>query len=341
MKQTSLSRRLLAGAAGLALAATSAFAFAAPAAAQDDARTFGGGSMVKKPKIDYTAECDPATGNWTIEWTVSPRSNAKVEITEVKSDGESVDALGDIAVGTKLSRHSHHKPASVSGTQEVEHGVESATLEVEFTGKWGWKTKTKSKSTTVDLEDCKDHSDEGEPLGPDVVYLVDCTHLVFIIDNSQGEADTVVTFSPNQEVAYGEASGFSYTIDEDGEVVPVIEDDASVATDGEASAESPVVVEHAPGDGATAVGFHASEGLEISVGLTLNGEELEFGDAIVSFNDEVDGLDCEVDGGEGGEDELPVTGSSTLLIAGGALALLALGGGMFMVARRRRVTFTA
>jgi hypothetical protein len=38
---------------------------------------------------------------------------------------------------------------------------------------------------------------------------------------------------------------------------------------------------------------------------------------------------------------LPVTGASVGLAAGGALALLALGGVLFMIARRRRVTFTA
>lgn len=51
------------------------------------------------------------------------------------------------------------------------------------------------------------------------------------------------------------------------------------------------------------------------------------------------------DDGTGGEDaagdELPVTGSSTLLIAGTAVALLVVGGGLFLVARRRRQTFTA
>lgn len=38
---------------------------------------------------------------------------------------------------------------------------------------------------------------------------------------------------------------------------------------------------------------------------------------------------------------LPVTGPSTPIVAGGAVALLVLGGGMYLLARQRRVRFTA
>jgi LPXTG-motif cell wall-anchored protein len=50
---------------------------------------------------------------------------------------------------------------------------------------------------------------------------------------------------------------------------------------------------------------------------------------------ELEEPECE---GEGGE--LPETGTSTALIAGGALLLLTLGAAMYFVARRRRITFT-
>jgi hypothetical protein len=48
--------------------------------------------------------------------------------------------------------------------------------------------------------------------------------------------------------------------------------------------------------------------------------------------------------GEGGEDdpgELAQTGTRTTLLAGGAVGLLTLGGGLFWLARNRRVSFTA
>ena len=57
---------------------------------------------------------------------------------------------------------------------------------------------------------------------------------------------------------------------------------------------------------------------------------------------EVPEIECEEPGedeGEGGE--LPVTGTTATLIAGGAVLLMALGTGAYLIARRRRVTFTA
>ena len=57
---------------------------------------------------------------------------------------------------------------------------------------------------------------------------------------------------------------------------------------------------------------------------------------------EVPEIECEEPGedeGEGGE--LPVTGTTATLIAAGAVLLLALGTGAYLIARRRRVTFTA
>ena len=45
-------------------------------------------------------------------------------------------------------------------------------------------------------------------------------------------------------------------------------------------------------------------------------------------------------GGEGDEGDLPVTGPMAGAIAGGALALLVAGGVLYVLARRRRITFT-
>jgi LPXTG-motif cell wall-anchored protein len=45
--------------------------------------------------------------------------------------------------------------------------------------------------------------------------------------------------------------------------------------------------------------------------------------------------------GQGGGDQLPLTGASVPLLVGGALALALVGAGLWLLVRRRRVTFSA
>ncbi|MEU4242110.1 DUF3824 domain-containing protein [Actinoplanes sp. NPDC026619] len=79
------------------------------------------------------------------------------------------------------------------------------------------------------------------------------------------------------------------------------------------------------------VDFPASEGLKVTA--TPKGYEDEA--ATIAYETPAD---CDSDGGGGG---LPVTGAAAGGIAGGAAVLLALGAGMFFMARRRKVKFTA
>jgi LPXTG-motif cell wall-anchored protein len=100
----------------------------------------------------------------------------------------------------------------------------------------------------------------------------------------------------------------------------------------------PVQAEFAPGE-PTTVTFPASEGLTVEV---LAGEEpITLDEPIEISSEEWAALECEEDEDEGEGGGLPETGAPTGLIAGGALALLAFGGGLYLVARRRRVIFTA
>lgn len=81
------------------------------------------------------------------------------------------------------------------------------------------------------------------------------------------------------------------------------------------------------------VEFDASEGFEV----TVVSEEWGVEETVAWEQPE----DCESEGGEGGGGSLPVTGAAAGGIAAGAVALLAIGGVLFYLARRRRVTFTA
>jgi hypothetical protein len=78
--------------------------------------------------------------------------------------------------------------------------------------------------------------------------------------------------------------------------------------------------------------FPASEGLKV----TASAEGID--DETFAW-EQPEG--CEEGGGGGGDDgDLPVTGVAATGIAAGALVLLAVGGMLFMIARRRRTTFT-
>lgn len=103
------------------------------------------------------------------------------------------------------------------------------------------------------------------------------------------------------------------------------------------SAGDSVEVEVAGGE-STTVEFPSAEGL--TVDILFEGQSIIDPNTPIEITSE-EWADEGCAGGEGGDDQLPVTGSSTLLIAGGALALLALGGGLYLVARRRQVSFTA
>jgi len=104
------------------------------------------------------------------------------------------------------------------------------------------------------------------------------------------------------------------------------------------STGNPVPVEVAGGGSAT-VEFPPTPGL--SVDVQAGGQSIvDPAEPIQISAEQVDALECEEedDGGGGG---LPATGTSALIVAAGALALLALGAGLYLIARRRRIRFTA
>ncbi|MFY1655313.1 cell wall anchor protein [Solwaraspora sp. WMMB762] len=120
---------------------------------------------------------------------------------------------------------------------------------------------------------------------------------------------------------------FTLTNPEDGESITV------TFTPNEGEAQE-LTVE--PGETGS-VAFEAFDGLEV----TPSGDGLETVEPFVWEQPE----DCDEDGGSGAGDgdggSLPVTGAAAGGLAAGAVALLAIGGVLFYLARRRRVTFTA
>ncbi|BAL92293.1 hypothetical protein AMIS_70730 [Actinoplanes missouriensis 431] len=83
--------------------------------------------------------------------------------------------------------------------------------------------------------------------------------------------------------------------------------------------------------------FSASEGFTVDLTISISAEGETFSETVTVPWEKPAGEDC--DGGTGGG--LPVTGAAAGGIAGGAAALLAVGAVLFMLARRRKVKFTA
>lgn len=174
------------------------------------------------------------------------------------------------------------------------------------------------------------------------VTVVTCDLYVLVFPN-EFDAELWFSLTPNQDTTAGNAPDFVPLLEaerDEGGFIEVPQGAGLEAAEAVGAGETigplgPV----APG-GARGHGFEASAGLEITIEVTAGGEPVAIDTPVASFDEDAQGLECApADGGEGGA--LPVTGSATLLVAGGALALLALGGGLFLIARRRRVTFTA
>lgn len=105
------------------------------------------------------------------------------------------------------------------------------------------------------------------------------------------------------------------------------------------STGEPVDVEVAGGGSAT-VEFPPAEGLTVDV-LYHGRSVVDPADPIAVSPDDLAGLECDEEPADGAGGGLPATGTPTILVAAGALALSLLGTGLYLVARRRRIRFTA
>ena len=90
-----------------------------------------------------------------------------------------------------------------------------------------------------------------------------------------------------------------------------------------------------PGEAKSAK-FSAAPGFSIKLTFTATVDDQDFSETTTIEYEQPE--DCDTSGNGGG---LPVTGAAAGGLAGGAGALLAVGVGLFLMARRRKVKFTA
>lgn len=301
MKQTSLMRRVVAGAAALAIGLAGALTLSAPAAAAPGHFPAKWDQKVhKKPWVKVTGAAECVEGEWHITWTVeNKKKKGDAVVHKISREVEGI-AAGD-TIGSR---------GELTGT-EVLPGDEVGDVTLDVTLKWGKFKREGSATVTLD-ENCTPNEDPGkeepEELGE---WTFDCEVLTITLRHPAQPAEPVAV------ALFAAPEPITFTL---------------TTSTGE-TAE--VTVE--PG-GEETVQFAAAEGMTVTI--AIDGETIELEEPIEITSEEWAELDCdEEDEGEGGE--LPVTGSSTALLAAGALVLLAVGGGLYLVARRRRVTFTA
>jgi LPXTG-motif cell wall-anchored protein len=356
-RSRSVRRRVLAVAASAAVGLIGAVVLATPASAHH--------SEVKGVPV-----CDTETGEWVVTWTVTSVAPPGVDFyrlvdVQLTPEGSSVS---NIAV-TEGRGFPYSTGAPLVGEQRLPGDAESASL--------GVKAKWNNRFEESDLKwgevtfggPCEV---ETPPPGPGVDDVPTCDDLTVVVTNpADGEPVTVtVTTSTGEEATEEVAPGADFTstfpaeagltyqvTTEDGEVlgegewqepedcepeaveIPIasrsdcdtltvevtnpLADQAIEAT--LTSGDETATLTIAAGETGEAT-FDAEEGTVVTVTIGDDSEEIAW----------TEPDDC--DGAGGG---LPVTGASTGIVAGAALALLAVGGGLFLVARRRRITFTA
>jgi len=314
VKRTSLTRRLAAGAAGLMIGLAGVVALATPASAQSGDSDVHAARWGKQIDLTGSLDCDGVSRTSVVTWRITTPSNS-VQATVSGLSSE----VGGIEVDDVVP-----PDGSVQGTQTFPSGTVSASLTVEL--EWAWQLADETlvaideATTEVSLGECT--IDTPPPTVPPpptqesggfVAAEFDCDVLVMSISNDSG-TDAALTVVPSE-----------------GDPVDVTVPDGETVGVEVPSAEDLIVDLHRQGTSVLRQGVY-----EITSELWTEAgcDQAEEGDDEEGDDEEDEGDD------EGTGGELPVTGASTGLIVLGALVLLAIGGVLFLVARRRRVTFT-
>ncbi|MFF5080868.1 cell wall anchor protein [Actinoplanes sp. NPDC000266] len=270
-------------------------------------------AMWKEKDGNWWVEPKPSTGTVTFDGTCTkdaPKPDAQLAsscdgVTVTLSNGKDAKKDAEFTiVGTDFTKN-----------VTVKVGEEPVTVSIpaKNAGKVVVTEKSSDKPVLVgkweEPKDCQQPEDNFEG-----GYQVTCDSLIFQVDNTKGKTTIEVTFTPNK--------GAAQTI---------------VAKPGEKKQ----------------VTFKGEKGLEVTP--KFKGEEFE----AIKWDDEEKPAECNsaspspsasastspapAPGQGGGDDEetLPLTGAAAGGIAAGAAALLAAGAVLFILARRRKLKFTA
>jgi len=264
--------------------------------------------------VSGSAVCDTATGDWVVTWKTNADSGGhaktyrwtKVDLTPA---GTKIDNA-KIAV-TAPGAYPLTDKEELTGVQRVPSTEKSATLTVR--AEWDNSATDKNdRSATVGFEgECK-KTPTDEPSTP------------------PSTPPAVPSDLPGEPEPIFEADCDTMTIGLDNPVDGVQITLKFKTSKGE---ERTLVIK--PGEKKSET-FSATTGFKVDVTFTATVEGEKFSETTTIEYEQPS--DCDSNGGGGG---LPLTGAAAGSIAGGAGALLAVGAGLFFMARRRKVKFTA
>jgi hypothetical protein len=300
-------RRTTAILAGAVLGMAGAVAFAAPASAHH-------------PIVNAGSKCQNADGSWQVEWRVrNSEADLEGEIAAVETVPNI--AIPGIAVGVKLPKRND---GVVTGIQQLPADVESSTLKVK--GHWvrngqsieQWQSDTVSKPK----KRCEPTPPSNPPSTPPSTPPSSAPP-------SNPPTSTPPAEEPGAPTPIVEADCDSITLGMDNP-----DDGVEIKLEFTTSKGEKRALTIAPGEKKTEK-FSATPGFKITIKITVGEESAT--ETVTYEKPE----DCDSSGGGAGEPELPLTGAAAGGIAGGAALLLGVGGALFLMARRRKVKFTA
>jgi len=306
-------RRTAVLAAGALIGLSGAFALTGPASAHHN-------------EVSGSAKCDTATGDWIVDWSVRAVSGGhastykwtKVEWTPAGTELSNPD----LAVNGKDLEDNKE----LTATQRVSSKFDSASLTV--AARWS-NTHEAEKTGTVTFDGKCDKTPTDEPSTP----------------TDEPSTPTDEPSTPTEEPS----TPPEVPSDLPGEPKPIFEADCDTMTIGLDNPDDGIKFtlkfKTSKGEERTLVinpgekkseKFSATPGFSVDVTFTATVEGETFSETTTIEYDQPE--DCDSSGGGGG---LPVTGAAAGGIAGGAGALLAVGAGLFFMARRRKLKFTA